>query len=187
VDRPSDIDDQVCLRGAGLVLRRWRPGDEPALLRELADLDIERYMSRIPFPYLEADAREWVQDLAPAGWASGGVELALDLGDGVPVGSLGIHREERQDGPVGVVGYWVAAPVRRRGLAGQALRLVAPWAADRLGLPRLELIHDVDNVASCRTALRSGFGVDAVLVGGDVRRDGSPRDVERHTWSTPDR
>jgi RimJ/RimL family protein N-acetyltransferase len=177
-------DEEVRLSAAGLTLRPWRPGDEAALVRFLNDPDVERFMNVIPVPYSEADARAWVHELAPAARAAGGAEFALDLGDGLAIGSLGVRREERADGPVGVVGYWVARTARGHGLAGMALRLAAPWAATYLGLRRQELVHDLENVSSCHTAIAAGFKVDALLPAGAKHRDGTPRDIERHTWTS---
>jgi RimJ/RimL family protein N-acetyltransferase len=57
----------------------------------------------------------------------------------------------------GQAGYWVAAPARGRGVASSALAAAARYAFGGLGLNRLELYHAVENVASCRTALRAGF------------------------------
>jgi RimJ/RimL family protein N-acetyltransferase len=64
------------------------------------------------------------------------------------------------------VGYWVAAPARGRGIAPRALNAACEWVF-RLPRPRplerLELIHAVGNVASCRVAGKAGFTLSAVL------------------------
>ena len=113
VSETSDVDSGVRVSGTGLTLRPWRPGDEGALVRALNDPDVERFMNAIPVPYSTADAMAWVCELAPAAWAAGGAEFALDLGDGLAIGSLGVRREDRGDGVVGVVGYWVTPPCTR--------------------------------------------------------------------------
>jgi RimJ/RimL family protein N-acetyltransferase len=183
------VDDDflpvVCLVGEGFVLRSWRPGDEATLVEVLDDPDIERFMNTVPFPYTRDDAHTWVHELAPDISAGGGAAFVIDPGDGGVVGSLSIRRQDRAGGPVGIAGYWVAAPARGRGLAARALRLAAPWAAAHLGLGRQELKHDLANLASCRTATTAGFSATAVVVGGEVHRDGTPRDIERHTWTGP--
>lgn len=86
-----------------------------------------------------------------------------------------------------MLGYWVSAGHRRQGLASEALLLVSRWAAENLGLTDQELVHDVVNVASCRTALSAGFRTDRVIEGGGRRLDGSPRTIERHVWSSNER
>ena len=142
-------------------------------------------MNAIPVPYSTADAMAWVCELAPAAWAAGGAEFALDLGDGLAIGSLGVRGEDRGDGVVGVVGYWVTPLARGRGLASQALCLAAPWAAAHLGLDRQELVHDLANVASCRTAIAAGFQADSVVTGGARYRDGTPRHRAPHLDCRP--
>ena len=64
------------------------------------------------------------------------------------------------------VGYWTVAHARGRGVAPRALNAVSDWAFDTLaadGLERLELLHQVDNVASCRVAEKGRYEFDSVL------------------------
>ena len=52
----------------------------------------------------------------------------------------------------GEIGYWCGPWARRRGVMTAAVRLVRDWAFDELGLERLEITADVDNIASQRVA-----------------------------------
>lgn len=77
------------------------------------------------------------------------------------------------------VGYWTAAPARGRGVAPLALRALGDWAFEAFagdGLMRLELLHQVDNEASCRVAEKSGYGFAEVL----PARPPWPRDGHLH-------
>jgi RimJ/RimL family protein N-acetyltransferase len=56
--------------------------------------------------------------------------------------------------------YWTFPQFRRRGYATRALRLLAAWASG-LGVDRVELHGEPDNVASRRVAERSGFAQTA--------------------------
>jgi len=58
---------------------------------------------------------------------------------------------------VGEVMYWLAASARGRGVATKAVRLVSHWALTELGLKRITLKTEVDNVPSQRVAERTGF------------------------------
>ncbi|MFF4450789.1 GNAT family N-acetyltransferase [Streptomyces sp. NPDC001502] len=61
------------------------------------------------------------------------------------------------------VGYWTAAEARGRGVAPRAL---TAWSLDAFradGLERLELLHQVDNPASCRVAAKCGYTYDRTL------------------------
>jgi RimJ/RimL family protein N-acetyltransferase len=177
--------DPTTIVSNALTLRPWRHGDEEFLVAALNDPEIVRFTVTIPQPYTLELAKQWVRELAGDGWRSGGAEFAIDLGDGLAVGSIAIRRVARESEVVGTVGYWVAPRARGRGLAGQALALLAPWAAEYLDLGQQELIHDLENIASCKSALSGCFEIDGIVRGGSHYRDGSPRDVERHRWVVP--
>lgn len=64
------------------------------------------------------------------------------------------------------VGYWTAAYARGRGVAPRALEALTGWAFGTFaadGLERLELLHQVDNPASCRVAEKAGYGYERTL------------------------
>lgn len=66
----------------------------------------------------------------------------------------GLHPESAE------VGYWTAAHARGRGVAPRALEALTIWAFDAFaveGLERLELLHQVDNRASCRVAEKARY------------------------------
>jgi RimJ/RimL family protein N-acetyltransferase len=97
-----------------------------------------------------------------ATWAGSGAEFAINLGNGVAVGSIAIHRHDRDDRTYGTVGYWVAPHARWSDLASRALRVLAPWAAADLHLRHQEFVHDPANIPSCRAAIAGGFRVDSM-------------------------
>jgi RimJ/RimL family protein N-acetyltransferase len=53
--------------------------------------------------------------------------------------------------------YWTLPGHRRRGVASEALRLLCTLAFNDFGFRRIEVVADIDNVASWRIALRCGF------------------------------
>jgi RimJ/RimL family protein N-acetyltransferase len=63
------------------------------------------------------------------------------------------------------IGYVIAPSARGRGVARRALRLIAAWALDGLGLERVEARVDVANQASRKVVERAGFSRDGVLRG----------------------
>ncbi len=83
--------------------------------------------------------------------------------------------------PSAEVGYWTAAHARGRGVAPRALEVLTAWAFDTFGtggLNHLELLHQVDNLASCRVAQKSRYGFDSVL---PAAPPSFPREGHRHT------
>jgi RimJ/RimL family protein N-acetyltransferase len=99
------------------------------------------------------------------GWEDGDwlTFAVTDASQRKAVGHVGLWN--REGGRVGSgeqaeIGYWTAPDARGRGIAPAAVRAVTGWAFDNFGsdqLPRIMLVHDVDNPASCRVAAKSGY------------------------------
>lgn len=60
------------------------------------------------------------------------------------------------------VSYWLGEPFTGRGLATEALRLLARHAFTELGLNRLEISASVSNPASIAVATRAGFTEEGI-------------------------
>jgi RimJ/RimL family protein N-acetyltransferase len=144
-----------------VTLRLWRSDDAPALAAALQDPEIPRW-TRVPSPYAEADACEWLAQDAER-WASGeGAHFAVvDAESDELIGSFGITDFEWDDFRA-EIGYWVAGGARRRGVARRAVRLLCAWAFAELELVRLEILPDVRNVASIGVAEACGFTNEGV-------------------------
>ena len=142
-------------RSDGVVtLRRWRADDAADVARACTDPETARWLP-VPVPYDLAAGRAYVDGQVPTQWADGTAAnvAVVDAVSGELLGAIGLTL---RDG-MGEVGYWTAPWARGRGVATRAAGLHAAWALDVLGLPRLELLADVDNLASQRVADRAGF------------------------------
>jgi RimJ/RimL family protein N-acetyltransferase len=159
----------VELRDGDLVLRPWVEDDVPALVAACNDPEIARWIPLIPSPYTEDDALVFVR----GGLGHEDYSLAITLG-GVVAGAIGLGVNSMSYR--GRIGYWVAAPVRGRGVCTRALRTLSRWALDELELLRLELITDPDNVASQRVAEKVGFRREGILRSHLLHPDGRLRD-----------
>ncbi|WP_416873790.1 GNAT family N-acetyltransferase [Kitasatospora sp. SC0581] len=149
------------------VLRPWGPGLDvaggivPALLAAAADPAVARWnpLSATgpvdPQAYLER---------CEAGWADGSAAsfAVIDAADGSLCGNAYLGWSNRDDG-VAMVGYWLLAAARGRGLATRATTAVTRWAVEHAGARRIELYHAVGNEASCRVAERAAFPYEGTL------------------------
>lgn len=152
------------LRDGDLVLRPLRNSDADAITAACQDPEIPRW-TFVPSPYTRADAYAFLttcEQEAAAGTAAN--LLAVDAADDRLLGSFGVLDIDRASGS-GEIGYWVAAAERGRGLATRAVRLLAAWAADELGLTRLQVLPHKDNAASRRVAEKAGFTDTGRLAG----------------------
>ncbi|MCX4686482.1 GNAT family N-acetyltransferase [Kitasatospora purpeofusca] len=168
------MNDTVVLRvdatpsAPALLLRPWRSEDAPELVEAYRDPVLRRWTTSALDD--EADALHWVGTQQGA-WAAGHrlafavLEARPDAEPGPLLGNLVLKRVS-PGGSTAEVGYWTAAPARGRGVAPRALEALTDWAFDTLGpdgLQRLELLHQVDNTASCRVAEKSRYAFDRVL------------------------
>ncbi len=149
--------------GDGVVsMRLWRPDDAVAVTAVCQDPEIPRW-THVPAPYSETDASEWLGGRAEC-WAQGTEAnfAVVSANGGELLASAGLVEIEWDD-QVGEIGYWVAAPSRRQGVARRAVRLLCAWAFHDIGLYRLEIIAEVQNAASQAVAVSCGFTREGVL------------------------
>lgn len=148
--------------------------DVEAIVRACADPLIVRFIPLIPVPYTRDDALAFLQTAARS-WEQGGADFAIaDPATGDWLGNIGL-KPPHPRGAV-EVGYLVAPWARGRGVASTALRALTEWAFAH-GVPRVELVADVENVASQRVAYAAGFAREGVQRGGGADRDGTRRDM----------
>jgi RimJ/RimL family protein N-acetyltransferase len=82
----------------------------------------------------------------------------------VVLGRVGL--DAIRDGETANVGYWVRSSQTGQGIATSAVRLVAQFGFQDLGLHRLELLIAVDNHASRRVAEKLGAGYEGIWPAG---------------------
>lgn len=151
-----------------LVLRPWRVEDVAALVEVGRDPALRQWTTSVVDN--EVDGARWVE-AEQRGWAVGdrfGFAV-LEVQPGSVreqlVGNV-VLKNVTSGKPAAEVGYWTAAHARGRGVAPRALEALTGWAFDTFaadGLERLELLHQVDNLASCRVAEKSQYCLDSVL------------------------
>ncbi|MFI7601837.1 GNAT family N-acetyltransferase [Actinoplanes sp. NPDC049681] len=145
----------------GLTLRRWRDDDTAALMAAAGDPALHRWTSlRVEHP---DEAAAWLA-AQHEGWATG-TRCSFAVVDDQDA-LLGHVALKRPGAPAveAEVGYWTAAYARGRGVAPRAVRILTGWTfATFPHLRRLRLLHQSDNTASCRVALKSGYAYEQTL------------------------
>lgn len=170
IDLPTET-----IRTERLVLRPFSEADVPAVLAACQDPGIQRWISALPVPYTEADARSFITEVAIEGRASGqSLTVAIEA-DGRLVGASGLNAMRIH--PLGPeIGYWIAAEARGHGYAAETTSALAEWALG-LGAPRVHLVADVRNAPSQAVARAAGFTQEGVLRSYIAYRDGSRGDA----------
>jgi len=172
------IEQSPVVETRRLTLRAPAPGDAARIAQLANDPDIARMTLRMPSPYADGDARQFVTAVASQD-PRRAVTFLIDHEDHGPVGVLGLF----EDGDVAPeAGYWVGRPFWGRGFATEALEGALAWARGRWKRRALVAGHFADNPASGRVLEKAGF-----LYTGEVRRQfsrarGAEVDTRRMVW-----
>lgn len=142
----------------GIVLVRSPvESDATSIFAACQDPEVSRYTA-LPAPYEWHHATDWIPGTADA-WRSrtSTPMVVVDAMTHDLLGSCGLieMREDQAE-----IGYWVERQALGRGVATRAVRLVTHWGVTDLGLPQIELLADVRNVASHRVAEKAGYTRD---------------------------
>ncbi|GAA2103000.1 GNAT family protein [Kitasatospora saccharophila] len=162
----------------GYRLRRWGPEDT-GLLREAAADPYIPLVTSVPAPYSEGAAAAYLERQRRRTEIGTGYPFVIVDPAGRAVGDIGLWTGELPLRGRATVGYWVAAPARRRGAAGAALAAVTDWALGELAVPAIELYVEPWNTGSIRTAERAGYRRTGPLTA-HRPPDGEPRDTWRY-------
>lgn len=165
---------QPVLEAGELRLRPWRASDHDLVMSAFADPDIQHWHTRSTTP---DEASAWIAQW-PGRWAGEtGAGWALEVA-GQAVGQISLRSLDHADG-IAEVSYWVVPAGRGRGTATSALRTLACWSFDVLGVHRVVVDHSTRNTASCAVATKAGFALEGTHRDGFLQTDGW-HDVHRH-------
>ncbi len=138
---------------ARLVLRRLVPADAPAVTRLVNDYSVAGNLARVPFPYREELAREWIGSAAEQIESGDAFHLAITQA-GALVGCIGLTLK-RSAAPE--IGYWIGRKFWGQGLAREAGEGLLAWAETHLGITEVEASALADNLASQAVLKHLGF------------------------------
>src|SRR6185312_6487803 len=156
IDRPEATGrpaarDQI--RTDRLILRAPVPGDVAAITRLAGDYAIASMTTRMPHPYAEADARQFVTLVARQDGARERTFAIERPGEGA-IGAIGFHRAA--EGPL-ELGYWLGQPHWGQGYATEAVAGALHWASQDWGRKAIASGHFADNPRSANVLIKSGF------------------------------
>ncbi|MDT7725664.1 MAG: ribosomal-protein-serine acetyltransferase [Actinomycetota bacterium] len=139
-----------------VTLRRWQPGQVDVLHHVVSDSvdHLAPWLIWAVGGYGEREAAEFL-GLTTKNWANGeAFEYAITTPDGDVIGGCGLMR---RIGPGGLeIGYWLSHRHTGCGVMTKAVRLLVDEAF-RIGVERVEILHDVLNVRSGAVPERLGF------------------------------
>jgi RimJ/RimL family protein N-acetyltransferase len=136
-----------------LLLRPFRQSDAGAVQALCGNRKVARMTSRIPHPFSEELAAQWIASHGPARVCGEENAFCLEKG-GTVIGAVG-YMNAGDD--VYEIGYWLGEPWWGRGFATEAVRCLIGFIFDDLGAHRLTSGHVRDNPASGQVLEKCGF------------------------------
>lgn len=149
------VSAQPELRSEDLLLRPFCAEDAAQVQLLAGDRLIADTTDRIPHPYPDGAAEQWIATLAPD-WNRGvrAVYAITLASSGELAGCVGL---ESIAGSQAELGYWVGVPWWGRGIATCAAGAAVEFGGSVLGLEQIQARVLTRNPASARVLLRLGF------------------------------
>lgn len=138
---------------ARLVLRRLVPGDASDVTRLVNDYSVAGNLARVPFPYREQLALDWIASAGEQADSGDAYHLAITR-DGALVGCIGLTLKRNA---LPEIGYWIGRKFWGQGLAREAGAALLDWAQAKLGVAEVEASALTDNLASQAVLRHLGF------------------------------
>lgn len=168
--------ERPTLRTMRLILRPMEPADAPEVQRLAGDRAVADMTMRIPHPYPDGVAEQWIGRQAEAWRCGESLDLGAVLTDGQFIGVIGLtgFSAEHEHAELG---YWIGRPWWGQGYCTEAARALLRWAFETLGLHRVHAQHFRRNPASGRVMQKLGMRREGTLRQ-HVRKWGAFEDLE---------
>lgn len=148
-------DSDPILETERLMLRRLRISDRAALAEALNDWQVIEWLARVPFPYTESDAEDWISLCARDAMLGTMITLsAFDRATGQLVGSIGLVLNSDTEAELG---YWLRRDCWGRGLATEMVQPMLAFGFDHMGLGGIIASSKPDNHRSIKVLEKNGF------------------------------
>jgi RimJ/RimL family protein N-acetyltransferase len=141
-----------------LILRPWAEADIPELVRLIGAREVAATTLRIPHPYREEHAREFLRIVEKEDEQRLSIRLRNNerLCGGVGLHPTAAHQHAE-------LGYWLGVPFWGHGYATEAAHAVVRHAFEHLKLNRIFASHFDGNVASARVLQKLGMRHEGCL------------------------
>jgi [ribosomal protein S5]-alanine N-acetyltransferase len=149
---------------AHISLSEIRSSDKPALVEQLNDKEIYERTLRIPYPYTDTNAEEWLAIVAKATQQQGRpVHWAIRNAEEHLIGACGFSDFEMGKSHRAEIGYWLSKPFWGQGIMTAVVRRACQYAFEEFGLVKIIAHVNAKNPASARVLEKCGFEQEGYL------------------------
>ena len=134
-----------------LELRHWTQADAMELTSLCNAVDRRFLSDRLPYPYMEKDAEEWLKMVTDNDTITGIYQAIVY--DGKLIGSISVEKKDDD----AEIGYMLLNEYSNKGIGTEAVRQVCSIAFKILSLEQITANVFQPNIASIRVLLKNGF------------------------------
>jgi ribosomal-protein-alanine N-acetyltransferase len=147
-----NMNEIPTLETSRLTLRPYSEADIAELVPLIGAREVAATTLRIPHPYTEQDARQFLAVIENGDH----LRMAVTLrSDGLLVGGVGLNIEEQHQHAE--LGYWLGVPYWGKGYATEAARELLRYGFESRRLHRIFALHFKNNPASGRILRKLGM------------------------------
>ena len=138
---------------ARLTLRRPKTNDAPAITGAINDWEVVRWLSRVPYPYQQTDAAEFIAKSEIA-WAERNASRFVIILKSEIVCGIGL---ELHDKSLFDLGYWIARRHWNKGIATEAVFAIIDFSREQLAASGITASCHEENHRSEKVLLKANF------------------------------
>jgi [ribosomal protein S5]-alanine N-acetyltransferase len=173
------------LHTAHLTLRPYNLTDIPTLVRLAGAREVAATTLRIPHPYTEQDAQQFLATCREDSASSSITRFAICLRDNPDLcGGVGLRLDDAHRHAE--LGYWLGVPFWGKGYATEAAQAMLDYGFDTLNLNRIYASLFPENLASRRVLRKIGMRHEG-LMRGHILKWGEFHDLECYGMLKSDR
>ena len=134
-----------------IEIKQWALSDAKELTSLCNAVDRRFLSGRLPYPYMEKDAEEWLKMVTDNDTITG-IYRAI-VYDGKLIGSISVEKKDDD----AEIGYMILNDYSNKGIGTEAVRQVCSIAFKILSLEQITANVFQPNIASIRVLLKNGF------------------------------
>ena len=138
------------IRTDRLVLRKPKKSDKDKelLISQIGDWDVAKWLTNVPYPYTEDDAKDWFETLQMKE-----LSLSIYLDDSL-IGGIDLSQDEDE---LYELGYWLGKAYWGKGYATEASKGLLHFAFQKLNSQKIKSSCMKGNVNSEKVLTKLGF------------------------------
>lgn len=142
-----------------LVIRDLEIKDAKNIVENVNDLEVSKYLVRVPFPFRLNNAKEVIIFSKKLAKKKSRIryELGIELKEEKKIiGVIDLNRVDKFQGTAGI-NFWLGKKYWRHGIMSEAFATVLDFAFEKLKLRRIDIAAFVENEASNNLIKKFGF------------------------------